>query len=268
MENIKKEYRMKIKSLNTVLAGLLLSVTCSVNLANAEIIDLNTWNQAGDAGNGSWNVASDGSFVQQTINGNPTFFVSDDSFINKEFTGSFSVETTSDDDFIGFVFGFNGLDDFYLFDWKQNQQNYYGVGNEGFTLSKISAGANVATLESLWSHTGTGIDVIATDYGSTRGWADNVSYEFTLGYTDTAINISINGGDYINENIFSIADLTNTAGNFGFYNASQEQVRYSGFEEVTCTEDCGIADVPEPSTFAIFALGMIGLVSRRFKKQS
>jgi hypothetical protein len=28
------------------------------------------------------------------------------------------------------------------------------------------------------------------------------------------------------------------------------------------------ADVPEPSTFAIFALGMIGLASRRFKKQS
>ncbi|WP_310649977.1 PEP-CTERM sorting domain-containing protein [Colwellia sp. MB02u-14] len=27
-------------------------------------------------------------------------------------------------------------------------------------------------------------------------------------------------------------------------------------------------DVPEPSTLAIFALGMIGLVSRRFKKQS
>jgi hypothetical protein len=28
------------------------------------------------------------------------------------------------------------------------------------------------------------------------------------------------------------------------------------------------AEVPEPSTFAIFALGMIGLASRRFKKQS
>jgi hypothetical protein len=27
-------------------------------------------------------------------------------------------------------------------------------------------------------------------------------------------------------------------------------------------------DVPEPSTLAIFALGMIGLASRRFKKQS
>jgi len=27
-------------------------------------------------------------------------------------------------------------------------------------------------------------------------------------------------------------------------------------------------NVPEPSTLAIFALGMIGLASRRFKKQS
>jgi len=30
----------------------------------------------------------------------------------------------------------------------------------------------------------------------------------------------------------------------------------------------GVASVPEPSTLAIFALGMIGLASRRFKKQS
>ena len=30
----------------------------------------------------------------------------------------------------------------------------------------------------------------------------------------------------------------------------------------------GNVDVPEPSTLAIFALGMIGLASRRYKKQS
>jgi hypothetical protein len=29
-----------------------------------------------------------------------------------------------------------------------------------------------------------------------------------------------------------------------------------------------ITDVPEPSTLAIFALGLIGLASHRFKKQS
>ena len=52
-------------------------------------------------------------------------------------------------------------------------------------------------------------------------------------------------------------------GKFGFYNYSQSQVRYTGF-----TEDKSPSTVPEPSTLAIFALGLIGLASRRFKKQS
>ncbi|MFT5755818.1 MAG: hypothetical protein ACI9LM_000530 [Alteromonadaceae bacterium] len=33
-------------------------------------------------------------------------------------------------------------------------------------------------------------------------------------------------------------------------------------------KDAGVNNVPEPATLAIFALGMIGLASRRFKKQS
>ena len=34
------------------------------------------------------------------------------------------------------------------------------------------------------------------------------------------------------------------------------------------TNHSDVSDVPEPSTLAIFALGMIGLASSRFKKQS
>ena len=244
---------MKSKFLNTALAGLILSVT---SIANAGTIDLNTWSQEGAAGNGTWTVAADGSSVLQSINGQPTYFVSQDSFINKEFTGSFGVETSSDDDFVGFVFGYNGLDDYYLFDWKQGTQS---TGPEGFTLSKISA-----TGGDLWGHTGTGVTVLDTDYGSTRGWADNTSYEFTLGYTDSEIKIGINGGSFVDEQIFSLSNLTNQAGQFGFYNYSQSTVRYNGFEEETCTENCG--EVPEPSTLAIFALGLLGLGARRFKK--
>jgi hypothetical protein len=253
---------MKFKLSKKTVAGLLLSLSGLTNVANAGVIDLRSWTQEGSAGNGTWNVTADGSSVLQTTNSNPSFFVSDTTFINKEFSGSFGVETTSDDDFIGFVFGYNGLDDFYLFDWKQAFQTHIGDGNEGFTLSKISTGANVSDLSSLWSHSGTGVEVLATDYGNDRGWADNVSYDFTLGYTDTSINISINGGAFNNESIFSVNGLSNTAGSFGFYNASQERVRYNGFEEEV------LIDVPEPSTLAIFALGMIGLASRRFKKQS
>ncbi|WDE12483.1 PEP-CTERM sorting domain-containing protein [Thalassomonas haliotis] len=256
---------MKSNFLKTTVAGIILSASTLATQAYAGSIDLNSWSQQGHAANGNWTVAPDGSSVVQSINGNPTFFVSPESFINKEFTGSFGVETTDDNDFVGFVFGYNGLDDFYLFDWKQGTQTYNGqVGYEGFTLSKISAGADVTSLNSLWDHNGTGVTVLDTDYGNDRGWADNTVYEFTLGYTDTEINIGINGGDFVNEQIFSISGLDNQAGHFGFYNMSQATVRYSGFEEDTCTENCGT--VPEPSTLAIFALSLIGIGARRFKK--
>ena len=39
----------------------------------------------------------------------------------------------------------------------------------------------------------------------------------------------------------------------------------SGFSSF---DNPNVSKVPEPSTLAIFALGMIGLASRRFKKQS
>ena len=66
----------------------------------------------------------------------------------------------------------------------------------------------------------------------------------------------------------------NTAGNFGFYNFSQSDVNYNRLEEIDCYTNCGslqndpVVDVPEPSTLAIFTLGLIGLASRRFKKKA
>lgn len=234
---------MNMNMLKSAIAGLILSTS---TFANASLIDLNAW--SGTSG-GNWVVDGSGTSVLQTINGQPTYFLSDNNYINKKFDGTFGVETTGDDDFIGFVFGYNSNNDFLLFDWKQGNQ---AGAESGFTLSKIS-GSDV----DYWNHTDSDITVLASDYAGNNGWADNTVYDFSLDFTTTGIKIDING-----TNIFDVSGSFNS-GKFGFYNYSQSQVRYTGFEE-----EISPSAIPEPSTFAIFALGMIGLVSRRFKKQS
>jgi len=229
----------------------------SVNYAKAGPIDLNTWSEIDS--NGNWEVSSDGSSVVQTSNSSGTIFISSDSFINSKFVGTFTVETNVDDDFIGFVFGYNNVDDFYIFDWKQREQPITGRDIfEGFTLSKVSIDAAAASGLNLWDHTGLGISVLDTQYGGHEGWDDYVTYDFILDYTDTSIEILINGGIYENENIFSLTGLTNNAGSFGFYNLSQQTVRYTA--SIVEAEA-----VPEPSTLIVFILGLIGLVISKRK---
>ncbi len=231
---------MQLPNFKKIFAGLILSTS---TVANAGLIDLSTWTAT--AG-GTWNVDASHTSVLQTINGQPTFFLSDSNYINTQFEGSFGVETTSDDDFIGFVFGYS-TNDFLLFDWKQGNQS---GASSGFTLSHIT-GTNV----DYWLHTGTDISVLASDYTGNNGWLDNTSYNFTLDFTTTNISIDID-----NTNIFNVAGNFNS-GKFGFYNYSQSHVRYTGFEE-----EVSPSVVPEPSSIAILALGIIGLASRRFKK--
>ncbi|WDE12054.1 PEP-CTERM sorting domain-containing protein [Thalassomonas haliotis] len=213
---------------------------------NATPIDLSNWTETPG---GDWTLAADGSSVFQSTNGQPTYFLSENTYINTEFNGTFGVETSSDDDYIGFVFGYNNSDDYLLFDWKQGEQS---SAYSGFTLSQIS-GSNV----DLWRHSGSDLTVLASDYttrDSFKGWLDNTSYNFTLDFTSSGIRIDIDGST-----IFDV-DGSFSDGKFGFYNYSQSQVRYSGFEE-TVSET-----VPEPSTLAIFALGIMGLAVRRFRK--
>ncbi len=74
----------------------------------------------------------------------------------------------------------------------------------------------------------------------------------------------------ISDIAFTEVDFHQTAaggyiGGFGIDNLTTSQI-----DVVTCTQDPTLpqcsASVPEPSTLAIFALGVLGLTSRRFKK--
>jgi len=263
------------------IGGLLLNTSDA--LAQANPIDLNSWNQEGNPSNGNWAVSSDGNSVSQSINGNPTFFVSPDDLINNTFNGSFGVQTSADDDYIGFVFGYqsplsansDSVNDynFLLFDWKQQTQPF-GVetAQEGFSLNLVNG--NISNfLPGFWGHNDSPeFNVLATDYGATRGWADNTVYDFTLLYQDNRIKIDIEGGtgDFANgQTIFDITPgdvgLTSfQAGKFGFYNYSQQNVLYQGFTSEVTPPDTDPVAVPEPaSIIGLLGVGLIGLTSRR-----
>jgi hypothetical protein len=248
-------------------------------------IDLNTWQERGPPANGNWTVAPGGGSVFQSINGDPTFFVSPDNLFNTTIRGSIEVETTGDDDYIGFVFGFNGPAstgndmNYVLFDWKQIDQGFGGfLASEGFALSRAN-GTITDYIPGFWGHTDSaGFDVLATDFGATRGWADNTLYNFEILYQESRIKIDISGGAFgAGATIFDVAGSF-PDGRFGFYNYSQASVRYAGLTEEATPPPPGPPppppppgppapppppSVPEPTSLGLLAVGLAGMAAQR-----
>lgn len=190
-------------------------------------VDFNTWIQEGPPANGTWIPGGGGSNVLQTTNGQPTFFVSPDTFINVTIQGSITV-VDSDDDFVGFVFGYkqplgnSTFYDMYLFDWKQGQQN---AAPEGFTINKVTGnippGSNTMYF---WDHTSDPtFTVLGTDFGAGKGWVTGFTHQVELKYTSSQIAITVDGNV-----IFDIPGCYDP-GRFGFYNFSQAGVTYADF---------------------------------------
>ncbi len=249
--------------------------------ATAGPVDLSTWSAesypaVAGFGAGVWNVAPGGGSVFQSVNGQPTLFVSDFNAFGSDVRGKIRT-AGGDDDYVGFAIGYrngdntNGAANYLLIDWKQGTQVYdFGApsGTPGSTAYRglaVSRVTGIPTADEFWGHVdfsgaeGGGAGAVAelaraATLGST-GWIDNKEYEFRFIFQPNNLKVYVDGTLELDvSGIF--AD-----GRLAFYNFSQASVTYSAF-----TLD-RIPVVPEPETYALMlaGLGTLGALARRRK---
>ena len=228
----------------------------AASTVHAAPVDLSTWTKEGS---GNWVVQPGNDSVIQTQNVDPGVYYSDFQAFGNELGGTIRVNTTADDDFIGFVLGFNPGDataastDFLLVDWKQlNQASGGCTGFAGLAVSRVTAGFTAAN--DLWCHNNSVQQLARGTTLGNVGWLDNTEYEFSLEYTATNVRVFVDGVLQLDVN----GSFSN--GRFGFYNYSQQSVEYAGI-----TQDVLPGAVPEPATWAMLILGFgaFGGVMRR-----
>ncbi len=246
---------MRLKSLFIVLLSL-----SSLSLW-AIPLDLRTFNKL-DLGLGSrqgiWNVNADGTSVTQTQNNDPSVFLSPNSFNDSQlYTGQISPAV--DNDFVGFVFGFQNTGSYYLLDWILDDQNFGAdTSFRGITLKRIdSEPANRGQLSQTASVPG----ITQQLFHQSVIRDNNVTYAFSLLRDVQTGEISIDILDTSTNNSvvdFTVFDSTYTSGQFGLYT----HVQIATFSNLTATSLS--SPVPEPACLSWIAFFSFLIYFRKF----
>ena len=226
-------------------------------------VDLTSWIVDGA---GSWSFPTTDTALQ-SANSIPTVLFNNLDSQGTALSGTIEVNSAGgDDDFIGFVLGYDDNDlfganpstDYILVDWKKNAQAGWAAG---MAISRVTDGpiasSGTDTGGDAWTHTGDVSFIQSAATLGATGWAYNTQYLFEIIFNPSNIQVSVDGVQQFDIN------GTFENGSFGFYNFSQPRVTYAGITEEDSPPTCGVpgtpdCDVPVPGTITLFGISLFG----------
>src|SRR5688572_16607658 len=162
---------------------------------------------------------------------------------------------------MGFVFGYQNRGQYYLFDWKQSEQNDpLGFVDAGMSVKVVNNGGSDPTGADLWPTAGS--SSVSVLVHNTIPWDEFTDYTFRLNFTPGTFEIEVSEEATVLQN-WIINDSTYTGGEFGFYNYSQGNVIYSGFIQRDDPPPIGNQLPDAGSTAVLLGLAALGLFGSR-----
>ncbi|ROT79306.1 thrombospondin [Penaeus vannamei] len=184
-------------------------------------------------------VYDNGAEIHQIVNSDPGLAIGNDVMNDVDFEGTFFIEDTSDDDFVGFVFGYQSNAKFYVVAWKKGPQDWFNKAERGITLKLVDSatGPGPALRDALWLTGTTPNQATLLWHDGSIGWSPNVAYRWQLHHRPDigTIRFYLYRGNNEVMDSGNIYDDSLKGGRLGLYCFSQEEIIWSNVK-YTCED--------------------------------